>query len=177
MASFEIREIQPTETAIKLVADLADKLPKDGYFLMGIHEKEMKWDRNIRDISRVSPTSVKNFGEKSSEDLSNAQRAFFGNLHTCTKPENLNNYNKGARIIPDESDPSISKLVLMGMKKNTLNQTVVKITAVLFREYTEEELEEVRAEKARQEAKANGVDLSATETKITDMFDTLMSSF
>lgn len=175
--SIEIKSTPATEGALKLVEDLKKILPQDGYFLMGVHEKEMKWDRNIKDISRVNPSSVKDFKEKSTEDLTFPQKMFFGNLHNCTKPENLNSYNKGARIIPDEIDPEVKKIVLMGIKKNTLNQTVVKATCVIFRDYTPEELEEAKEERARLEAKANGFNVGGAEEKITDMFGMLAGSF
>lgn len=161
-----------TPEALKLVDDLKELLPQEGYFLMGIHEKTHIWARGVSNIARIKPIDVKDYKEKSAETLSTGQIGFFGNLHNCTKPENLNDFNLAPTMVNDEHDETVKKLVLAGKKMNKLGQTVIKMTAVIWREYTEEE----KAEYAAKKAQAQAIELGYTQTE-TDVIASLISGF
>ena len=141
-----------TPEAIKLQETLKGMLPEEGYFLMGINEKTTTWARGVHNIARTKPINTVGIGERSAETLSAGQIGFFGNLNNCTKPENLNDFNLQPQMIVDEFDPKVRKLILGGKKTNKLGQIVIKMTAVIWREYTEEEKAEYEAKKATAQA-------------------------
>ncbi|MGL4861799.1 MULTISPECIES: hypothetical protein [Bacteria] len=161
-----------TPESLKLAETLKELLPNEGYCLMGIHEKTHVWARGINNLARTKPITVKDSQEKSAEILSTGQIGFFGNLHNCTKPENLNDFNLAPTMVDDEHDTTVKKLVLAGKKINKLGQTVIKMTAVIWREYTEEEKKEYEAKKAQ----AQAIDLGYTKSE-TDVIASLISGF
>lgn len=167
-------EVRATKEAEKLVETLKELLPKDyGYCLLGLHEKTFTWDRGIKDITRAKFSKMTDTGERSAEELSRAQIGFFGNLNNCTKPENLNNFNLEPNIVVDQQDETFKKLILSGRSHNKLGQTVVRLTAIIFREYTDEEKCEIDDRKAKAMQTELGLSLPSQEDMLKDLIGSM----
>lgn len=166
--------INPTPEALKLQEVLKTMLPEEGYFLMGLHERTTIWPRATRTdmLAKTKPVQELNTGERSAELLSTGQVGFFGNLHNCTKVENLNDFNMEPRLISDTVDPTVKKLILGGKRTNKLGQPVIKLTCIIWREYTPEE----KAEYARKKELAQAAELGYAAPAM-DIMTTLLNGF
>lgn len=164
----------PTPQALKLQEKLKEFFPEDGYYFMGLNEITRTWERGtpLDKVGSRKPLNVVATGERSAETLSSGQIGFFGNLHNCIKPENLNDFNMTPTLLVDERDQNVRKLLLGSQKTNKLGQVVVKIVCVIWREYTPEEKAEYAAKKAAAEAAELGYG-----TTQEDMMKSLMTGF
>lgn len=147
----EFAKLTKEEKGIAFSSKLMEILPEDGYFPMGLHDKTFTFARGLTDFSDPRrATKVTDKGEKSFEELSDAQKGLFSNLDNVKFPEKFEEYTQLPMILENYVDQGIHLLLMVKNFKNRLGHTVVTKSGVIYRNLTTEEIEE---KKKREELK------------------------
>lgn len=143
--NMEFAKLSKEEKGTAFSMKLTEVLPEEGYFLMGIHDKTFTFTRGATDFSDPRKASkVTDRGEKSFEELSDAQKGLFSNLDNPKFPEKFQEYSQLPLVLENYVDEGIHMLLMVKNYKNRLGHTVVTKSGVIFRDLTQEELEEKR---------------------------------
>ena len=139
------------------------------YKLLGLKSKKATWGRGIINTSKVRPEKSEKGEIFSFEELSKAQKGFFGNLNNLSSLDNLKNVVDYG-VVKEPVGENEWLLVLIEKTRDSLNRITERKQGVIFRAYTPEEEAEYQARLDEKQAAELGLGGETTALRIDDDF-------
>ena len=151
--------------------EMAKVLPvgKIKYKLCGLKTKKSTWSYGATKTQNVKPATVSIPEPKALNQMSDKQKAYFGNMNNLSKLDGLKNV-KAFGVVKDPIVKENWMLILIEKTKDSLGRIIEIKNGIIFRPFTEEEEAEYQAKLDKEEAEELGMSEESYDLLINPEF-------